>query len=168
MRVGILGSGLMGGKLGTIWARAGHEVVFSYARSTEKLKRLAQDAGGKARHGTPREAVQEPRLGAEHREEALPLSVLELQGDLETLDRDGRLKPDVGAPVDDAERALARDRLDSKLPINGGSDPAKRIELPHVAMSHRAGAYPYGSAAQSDLAIVLRASRESRPMRPPL
>jgi predicted dinucleotide-binding enzyme len=31
MRVGILGSGLMGAKLGTIWARARHEVVFSYA-----------------------------------------------------------------------------------------------------------------------------------------
>jgi len=29
MRVGILGSGLMGGKLGTIFARACHEVVFS-------------------------------------------------------------------------------------------------------------------------------------------
>jgi predicted dinucleotide-binding enzyme len=29
MRIGILGSGCMGGKLGTIWARAGHEVVFS-------------------------------------------------------------------------------------------------------------------------------------------
>jgi 8-hydroxy-5-deazaflavin:NADPH oxidoreductase len=37
MRVGILGSGLMGGKLGTTVSRAGHEVVFSYARSTEKL-----------------------------------------------------------------------------------------------------------------------------------
>ena len=31
MRVGILGSGLMGGKLGTIFARAGHKVMFSYA-----------------------------------------------------------------------------------------------------------------------------------------
>ncbi len=41
MRVGILGSGLMGGKLGTIFARAGHEVVFSYAQSNDKLKRLA-------------------------------------------------------------------------------------------------------------------------------
>jgi len=30
MRVGILGPGLMGGKLGTLFARAGHEVVFSY------------------------------------------------------------------------------------------------------------------------------------------
>lgn len=32
MQVGILGSGLMGGKLVTIFAGAGHEVVFSYAR----------------------------------------------------------------------------------------------------------------------------------------
>ena len=29
------------GKLGTLFARAGHEVAFSYARSTENLKRLA-------------------------------------------------------------------------------------------------------------------------------
>ena len=49
----------MGGKLGTIFARAGHEVVFSYARSPRKLKMLARDAKGKARAGTPREAVQE-------------------------------------------------------------------------------------------------------------
>jgi predicted dinucleotide-binding enzyme len=33
MRIGILGSGLMGGKLGTLFARAGHEVIFSYSRS---------------------------------------------------------------------------------------------------------------------------------------
>ena len=59
MRVGILGSGLMGGKLGTIFARAGHEVVFSYARSEQKLKRLAREAGGKARSGTPHEASLE-------------------------------------------------------------------------------------------------------------
>ena len=59
MRVGILGSGLMGGKLGTIFARAGHEVVFSYARTEQKLKTLAREAKGKARVGTPREAAQD-------------------------------------------------------------------------------------------------------------
>jgi 8-hydroxy-5-deazaflavin:NADPH oxidoreductase len=59
MRVGILGSGLIGGKLGTIFARAGHEVVFSYARSEQKLKVLARDAKGQARAGTPREIAQE-------------------------------------------------------------------------------------------------------------
>ena len=49
----------MGSKLGTILARAGHEVVFSYARSEQKLKMLAGDAQGEARAGTPREAAQE-------------------------------------------------------------------------------------------------------------
>jgi 8-hydroxy-5-deazaflavin:NADPH oxidoreductase len=57
MRIGILGSGLMGGKLGTIFARAGHEVVFSYSRSRKKLERLARDSGGSARAGTPSEAA---------------------------------------------------------------------------------------------------------------
>jgi predicted dinucleotide-binding enzyme len=59
MRVGILGSGLMGGTLGTIFARAGHEVVFSCARSSDKLKRLARDAQGNARGGTPGEAAKD-------------------------------------------------------------------------------------------------------------
>src|SRR6266567_2257592 len=59
MRVGILGSGLMGGKLGILFARARHEVVFSYARRMEKLKRLANEAKGNARAGTPREAAQD-------------------------------------------------------------------------------------------------------------
>jgi predicted dinucleotide-binding enzyme len=59
MRVGILGSGLMGGKLGTIFAQAGHEVIFSYARSKDKLESLARDAKGKARAGTPRDAARE-------------------------------------------------------------------------------------------------------------
>jgi len=59
MRLGILGSGLMGGKLGTIFARAGHDVVFSYARSRKKLEKLARDAGKNARAGTPAEAAQD-------------------------------------------------------------------------------------------------------------
>src|ERR1700722_15730522 len=58
MRIGILGSGLMGAKLGTLFARAGHEVVFSYARSQKKLEQLARDAGGNARASTPKEAAQ--------------------------------------------------------------------------------------------------------------
>ena len=58
MRIGILGSGLIGSKLGTLFARAGHEVVFSYSRSREKLERLARDAGAKAHVGTPADATR--------------------------------------------------------------------------------------------------------------
>jgi predicted dinucleotide-binding enzyme len=59
MRIGILGSGLIGGKLGTIFGRAGHEVVFSYSRSRQKLKDLAREAGEKAQAGTPADAVRD-------------------------------------------------------------------------------------------------------------
>jgi predicted dinucleotide-binding enzyme len=59
MQIGILGSGLMGGKLGTIFARAGHDVVFSYSRSEKKLEQLARDAGAAARTGTPAEAAKD-------------------------------------------------------------------------------------------------------------
>jgi len=45
MRVGILGSGLMGGKLGTLFARPGHEMVFSHARSKEVAAELSRDVG---------------------------------------------------------------------------------------------------------------------------
>jgi len=60
MRIGILGSGLIGGKLGTIFARAGHEVTFSYSRDPKKLEGLAKDAN--ARAGTLRDAAQESEL----------------------------------------------------------------------------------------------------------
>jgi 3-hydroxyacyl-CoA dehydrogenase len=57
MRVGILGSGLMGGKLGTIFARAGHQVVFCYACSGQKFKKRARKAKGKVQAGTARETA---------------------------------------------------------------------------------------------------------------
>ena len=58
MRIGILGSGLMGAKLGTLFARAGHEVTFSYSHDVAKLERLALDAGHGARACTPRDAAE--------------------------------------------------------------------------------------------------------------
>jgi predicted dinucleotide-binding enzyme len=59
MRIGILGSGLMGSKLGALFARAGHEVTFSYSRSQQNLKRLAREAGEGARAGTPLVAARD-------------------------------------------------------------------------------------------------------------
>lgn len=56
MKIGILGSGLMGSRLGRLWARCGHEVTFSYSRNTAKLEKLARDAG--ANHGSVVDAVQ--------------------------------------------------------------------------------------------------------------
>lgn len=44
MRIAILDSGLIGGKLGTHFARADQEVAFSFARSIDKLEGLVRDA----------------------------------------------------------------------------------------------------------------------------
>ncbi len=46
MKIAILGSGLMGGGLGTLWARSGHDVTFAYSRSQSKLETLAHQSGG--------------------------------------------------------------------------------------------------------------------------
>jgi 8-hydroxy-5-deazaflavin:NADPH oxidoreductase len=59
MRIAILGSGLMGGKLGTIFARAGHQVAFSYSRDPKKLQRLAKTAGRHARAASPQDAARD-------------------------------------------------------------------------------------------------------------
>jgi 8-hydroxy-5-deazaflavin:NADPH oxidoreductase len=47
------------GKLGTIFARAGHDVIFSYSRTRQKLENLAKDAGARAHAGTPVDATQD-------------------------------------------------------------------------------------------------------------
>ena len=52
----------MGGKLGTLLAKAGHQVVFSYSHSPDKLERLAREAGRNARAGTPREASEDAEV----------------------------------------------------------------------------------------------------------
>jgi|SRR5262249_46529337 len=59
MRIGIVGSGLMGSKLGTMFARVGHDGIFSYSRSRKKLENLAKDAGTRAHAGTPADATQD-------------------------------------------------------------------------------------------------------------
>jgi len=57
VRIGVIGAGRMGGALGTIFAQSGHKVLFSYARSRDKLDRLVREAGADASWGTPAEAA---------------------------------------------------------------------------------------------------------------
>jgi predicted dinucleotide-binding enzyme len=56
IKIGVIGSGRIGSTLGGLWAKAGHEVMFS-DRDAEQAKKVAAEVGGKARAGTPREAV---------------------------------------------------------------------------------------------------------------
>jgi 8-hydroxy-5-deazaflavin:NADPH oxidoreductase len=56
MRIGIIGSGMMGSTLGTLWAKAGHEVRFS-SRHPEQLDALVQKVGPHASRGTVEETA---------------------------------------------------------------------------------------------------------------
>ena len=56
LKIGIIGSGRIGGTLGEIWLKAGHEVMFS-SLDLEHDKALAARLGGKARAGTSKEAA---------------------------------------------------------------------------------------------------------------
>ena len=55
-KIGIIGSGNVGGALGTVWAKAGDEVLFA-SRHPDELKDLAGKAGHGAKVGTPAEAA---------------------------------------------------------------------------------------------------------------
>ena len=56
VKIGIIGSGKIGGTLGGLWVRAGHEVLFS-ARHLDEVRKLVAGLGSRARAGTPREAA---------------------------------------------------------------------------------------------------------------
>ncbi|MGD2166853.1 MAG: NAD(P)-binding domain-containing protein [Gammaproteobacteria bacterium] len=57
LRIGIIGTGRIGGALARHWANAGHEVLMS-SRHPEELEPLAAELGPRARAGTPREAAE--------------------------------------------------------------------------------------------------------------
>lgn len=58
MKIGIIGSGNIGGALGRIWAQAGHQVMFSGSRDPAKLSSLADQAGDNGSIGTPEDAAR--------------------------------------------------------------------------------------------------------------
>jgi len=57
LRIGIIGSGNIGGAIGKLWAKAGHEILFS-SRNPDELADLVQETGPKTRAGFPQEAAE--------------------------------------------------------------------------------------------------------------
>ena len=135
----------MGGKLGTLFARAGHEVVFSYARSEQKLARLARLARGRARAGTPAEAA--------HDAEALLLAVHWSRVD-EVLKQAGNL---VGKVL--ITCSLPMNATDTAL-VGGGSSSGAE-ELAKKARRSRVVA-AFGTIPSEVLFSVFAARRKAR------
>ena len=135
----------MGGKLGTLFARAGHEVVFSYARSEQKLARLARLARGRARAGTPAEAA--------HDAEALLLAVHWSRVD-EVLKQAGNLAGKVLITC-----SLPMNATDTALVVGGSSSGAE--ELAKKARRSRVVA-AFGTIPSEVLFSVFAARRKAR------
>ena len=135
----------MGGKLGTLFARAGHEVVFSYARSERKLERLARQARGRARAGTPAEAAQDA--------EALLLAVQWSRVD-EVLKQAGNLAGKVLITC-----SLPMNATDTALVVGGSSSGAE--ELAKKARRSRVVA-AFGTIPSEVLFSVFAARRKAR------
>src|SRR3989338_5537013 len=57
IKIGIIGSGNLGGTLGPLLVKSGHPVLFS-SRHPEELKKLTDSLGPLARAGTVREALE--------------------------------------------------------------------------------------------------------------
>src|SRR5262249_18352549 len=56
LRIGIIGSGHIGGTIGGLWVKAGHRVLFS-SRHPEELKDLVARLGPLAQNGTGAQAI---------------------------------------------------------------------------------------------------------------
>src|SRR5260370_40193508 len=58
MKIAIIGSGHIGGTLGTLWAGKGHQVIFgSRDLQSDKMRTLLHTAGENAQAGSEQEAI---------------------------------------------------------------------------------------------------------------
>jgi predicted dinucleotide-binding enzyme len=57
MRIGVIGAGSLGGTVGRLWVRAGHEVLFP-SRHPDELVPMTRELGPRASAGSPRQAAQ--------------------------------------------------------------------------------------------------------------
>jgi len=112
----------MGAKLGTIFVRAGHDVVFSYSRDESKLERLARDSGGVARAGSPADAARDADVVLLAVHWSRVDDVLKQAGDLR-----GKIVVSCSLPMNAADTELAVAHTSS-----GAEEIAKKVPSAHV------------------------------------
>ncbi len=106
LRIGIIGSGQMGGAVGLKWAQAGHQIFFS-SRNPDRLADLVAEAGPNAQAGLPNAAA---RFG-EVVLIAVPYGALPQVGrDYGTL-MQGKVVIDLGNPREDRDGPMAADAI---------------------------------------------------------
>ena len=135
----------MGGKLGTLFARAGHEVLFSYSRDERKLQKLARDAGSNARWGTPAQAGEDADVVLLAVHWSRVADVLKQAGDLS-----GKVVLSCSLPMnaDDTELAVAHTS-------SGAEELAKKVPKAKVVAA-------FGTVPSEVLFDVFESRRKAR------
>lgn len=108
MNIGIIGSGNIGGTVGTLLAQAGHEVMFS-SRHPEELAELVKRAGARASKGTPEEAA---RFGQAVLI-SVPFKALPELGQTLSPILSGKVVLETGNPYPERDGAIAEEVIDT-------------------------------------------------------
>ena len=107
LRIGIIGSGQMGGAVGLKWAEAGHQIFFS-SRNPDQLAELVAQAGPNAQAGLPDEAASFGEVVLI----AVPYGALPQVGRDYVSLMQGKVVIDLGNPREDRDGPMAADAIE--------------------------------------------------------
>ena len=109
MKIGVIGSGKIGGTLGTHWAQAGHEVLFS-SRHPEELKDVVREAGHNSKAVSVKEAFE---ANADVYLLAVPFKAIDTLAELYAGEYHNKIIIDATNPYPERDGEMAQEVRDS-------------------------------------------------------
>ena len=109
MKIGVIGSGNIGGNLGKHWAKAGHEVLFS-SRHPEQLNEIVREAGGNSKAVSIEKAFE---ANADVYLLAVPFNAIDRLSELYAGEYGGKVIIDATNPYPERDGAMAQEVRDS-------------------------------------------------------
>ncbi|WP_372752514.1 NADPH-dependent F420 reductase [Mariniflexile sp.] len=111
MKIGIIGSGNIGGNLGTHWSKVGHEVIFS-SRNPNELNDLVLEAGANAKAASLAEAF---KANADVYLLAVPFKAIDEIAELYAGEYSNKVIIDATNPYPERDGAIAQSVLDANF-----------------------------------------------------
>jgi len=109
MKIGVIGSGNIGGNIGKHWAKAGHEVLFS-SRHPEQLNDIVREAGGNSKAVSIEKAFE---ANADVYLLAVPFNAIDRLSELYAGEYGGKVIIDATNPYPERDGAMAQEVRDS-------------------------------------------------------
>ncbi len=109
MKIGVIGSGNIGGNLGKHWARAGHEVLFS-SRHPDELQNIVKEAGNNAKAMSVEKAFE---ANADVYLLAVPFKAIDVLAELYAGEYGNKVIIDATNPYPERDGEMAQEVRDS-------------------------------------------------------